>query len=755
MKKIITKISVLIFILLLSGWNVSAQELTIAQPSALTSWATTSNGVTTSYTGTCSVSSSSAACLTGNTFRIGSNTTTYLKIVSTKPITRITFDGCGNAAGTTVYTNVILTSTDGGTTWCTETNAITFTTTGYDQTCTRVDKTFSGGINALQIWRKYGSTGSGQTLRMGNLNVYSPNPNPNVVKTSGADPASAMETMAMTPVVYTYSNMADANNVLADWYTDNTYTATTTAPSGLSLAKDVTAKTVTLAGTPASGTVGTYYYKITANETGGNALTGSVVVSAYVTPAPVITTPSNNNQLLKAGAAISDIVFTMQNESNASVSGLPNGLSGAYVAGKYTISGTVDAGATPGIYTFTVTANKLSGYTGSDVTATGTINVKSTTARQILYLTVAGTVSTTDVKFYPSLLSNPNYIVTVKTAAAAPPTNFTDYTNYDLIVLNESVASANAEADSLRKVDKPILNFKSFVYAALPKWGWGTPDNGNITNLSVAIKQPTHPIFNGLTSINAGSLDLLSAVSGSKGIQPADVTLSGSINVATAPKATGTGIAIHDVPASVRAANAGKTITSKYLMIPISDLSYGNLTNDAVTLLNNAIDYLLNGTQFVAPSLQIATFNVNGVDATIDHTAGTISVTLASGTSLTGIVPTITLSGTGTTASVASTDFTASVTTPVNVTVTDGINSKIYKAAINADGTTGIINTKLTGLAFDGKTIHNANRIALQMYDTKGQLIVTTNADIQFDNYNKGIYLVKSSFGTFKIVFFK
>jgi hypothetical protein len=41
-------------------------------------------------------------------------------------------------------------------------------------------------------------------------------PNPNITKTSGDNPASAMETLAMTPVVYTYNNVADAANVLFD-----------------------------------------------------------------------------------------------------------------------------------------------------------------------------------------------------------------------------------------------------------------------------------------------------------------------------------------------------------------------------------------------------------------------------------------------------------------------------------------------------------------------------------------------------------
>ncbi|MFT3752628.1 MAG: hypothetical protein QM800_07035 [Paludibacter sp.] len=53
---------------------------------------------------------------------------------------------------------------------------------------------------------------------------------PSIAKTSGVDPATVMETSAMVPVLYNYINVADDANVLSNWYTDNTYTTTTTTP---------------------------------------------------------------------------------------------------------------------------------------------------------------------------------------------------------------------------------------------------------------------------------------------------------------------------------------------------------------------------------------------------------------------------------------------------------------------------------------------------------------------------------------------
>ena len=471
-------------------------------------------------------------------------------------------------------------------------------------------------------------------------------------------------------------------------------------------------------------------------------------------PAPVFTISSGStNQALKAGTAMTDIVYSLTNATGAGVTGLPTGLSGNFVSsgtntGTFTISGTVDAGVTPGLFNYIVTAGSIPGYSGVVITATGSVLVKSPVAKQILYLTATGTVSATDTKLYPMLNNSTNYIVTLKLAGSAAPLASV-YDPYDLIVLNESVASANAEAAALKSVDKPILNLKSFVYAASPKWGWGTPDNGSATNLAIAVKQPLHPIFNGIT-LNAGSMDVLSAVSGSKGIQPADITLLGSINVATAPKAaSGTAVAIHDVPAAIRG-----VVNSRYLMVPISDLSYGNFTNDAVLLLSNAVDYLLNGTQFVVPNLQISSFTVNNVTATIDNTAGTILAILPIGTDLTALQPTIVLTGVGTEVSPLSgiaKDFTISESTPISYTVTDGINSKVYAVTIK-DATTGVFQNTIQGVTFDGKVIRNSSNLTIQVFDITGRMVARSTKNIDMSSMTKGIYMVKSTSGSFKIV---
>jgi hypothetical protein len=388
-------------------------------------------------------------------------------------------------------------------------------------------------------------------------------------------------------------------------------TITAELPYGTDLA--AITPTVTIGGTATS-----YSPTGAQNFSGGavtySAIDGSTTVNYAVTltvpaspPAPIITlSTANATQMPKAGTAIANIVYNLTNAVGASVTGLPAGLSGNFVStgtniGTYTISGNVDAGVTPSAFNYTVTATKISGYSGADVSSDGSIIVKSTTAKQILYLTASSSVSTTDTKLYPLLNNNPNYVVTIKQAASTAPLA-TEYATFDLIVLNEIVSGGNVEANALIAINKPILNLKSFQYNT-GRWGWGTADNGAANNGIVTVVQPTHPIFSGIT-LSGETLSLLTAPA-TKGIQPVDVTLVGGIAVASAAKSTtGTGVAIHDIPASVRS-----VADAKYLMVAIANDSYDKMNADALLLLDNAVSYLISGAQFVPATTLIKTNN--------------------------------------------------------------------------------------------------------------------------------------------------
>lgn len=410
---------------------------------------------------------------------------------------------------------------------------------------------------------------------------------PTVALSSGSNATSAMATLAITPAVYTYSNVADVD-AQYEWYTDNTYTTVATAPAGLSITKNTTDKTISVNGVPT--TIGTYYYKVWV--AGGNAIEGSVVVAAYVTPAPIIElNTANSVQVVKANTAIANITYNIQHATNATVSGLPNGLTAAFVNGVLTISGTVDAAVAPNTYNYTVNTTVLTGYTGEAVTATGSVVVKAANAKNVLYLVGGASVDAKDTQLYPMLNDRNDLYLTVKTALSTAPAASV-YDAFDLIVIAESVAGANVEAIALKSVDKPILNFKSFLYNT-GRWVWGTADNGAANNGAITVTHTTHPVFAGIT-LSSGAFDVLTGAA-TKGIQPADVTLEGGYALATAPKANNVdAIAIHDVPAGARS-----VVNSKYIMIPVANDSYDKFSADGLLLVTNAVEYLLNGAQYV------------------------------------------------------------------------------------------------------------------------------------------------------------
>jgi hypothetical protein len=93
-----------------------------------------------------------------------------------------------------------------------------------------------------------------------------------------------------------------------------------------------------------------------------------------VNPSPTITLTSNNaSQTVKLGDGITAIQYTTENTTDASVSGLPSGVTGSWSSNIYTISGTVVSTAVQ-IYNYTVT---ITNSNGCNATATGTITVEN------------------------------------------------------------------------------------------------------------------------------------------------------------------------------------------------------------------------------------------------------------------------------------------------------------------------------------------------------------------------------------------
>ena len=154
-----------------------------------------------------------------------------------------------------------------------------------------------------------------------------------------------------------------------------TVTHTTTGATGIGsatgLPNGVTASwssnTITISGTPTSS--GTFNYTIPLTGGCGSVnATGTIIVSG-LSSITLTSAGSTANQSVCQNNAIIDIVYHITDATGATFSGLPAGVTGSYLAGVYTISGTPSVN---GSFNYTVTT---SGGCAPNANAFGTISV--------------------------------------------------------------------------------------------------------------------------------------------------------------------------------------------------------------------------------------------------------------------------------------------------------------------------------------------------------------------------------------------
>lgn len=94
----------------------------------------------------------------------------------------------------------------------------------------------------------------------------------------------------------------------------------------------------------------------------------------------------------------------------------------------------------------------------------------------------------------------------------------------------------------------------------------------------------------------------------------------------------------------------------------------------------------------------------------------------------------------------------------VNVTATKSGND--YTATFTAfspfvtgtsDLGTSVSVNQIKGVSFDGRTIHNSANADLKVFDTMGRMMVSSTGNINMSNAAKGVYIVKSISGALKI----
>lgn len=427
---------------------------------------------------------------------------------------------------------------------------------------------------------------------------------PVISLSSASADQSVMQSATMTDIVYTYGGTAD--NATFEWVGDT--------PAGtIAGSINTDSKTLTISGNiDPTAVPGEYTYKVTpyAGATAGTPTTGKITVTAYEAPAPIITPAAGSgaaSQSVKAGDAITSIVFDLTNTSNATISGtLPNNLTGVYsnVNNTFTISGTIDATAAFRAYPYTITLTASNGYAGEAVTESGTITVKDPNAKLVAYLTTSAKTSDDAIV---TLLNGKYDVTKINISSSSDGKTVTpgmtaevlaeqlEAGGYDLVVADEVLDGANMNGIVKAAFKKSFLNFKPFFYNS-GRWSWGTGDNGKENNGILVVSEPNHPIFKDITIVN-DSVNLIEGITG-KVLQGATGLSEFGYGIGTVPPASGaaTTVCIHEVPSGT--VKGDITVEGKYLLISLFNGAYTGLTEDGKAIILNACDYLMNNVVF-------------------------------------------------------------------------------------------------------------------------------------------------------------
>lgn len=437
-----------------------------------------------------------------------------------------------------------------------------------------------------------------------------------------------------------------------------------------------------------------------------------IITSADV-PSATCTNPTNASQSVKAGIAISPIVFTTTNASSVVVTGLPTGVAGSLAAGVLTISGAAAIEASyPATYTYTVKVDSLPNALGSPIIKTGTITVKDPSAQSVAFINSA---STTTSALYTEL--SKKYDVEIIATSSTPGDTVANSTymlnikSKDLIVLHESVSSTNVTASAIGRLIgvKPILNTKVHMYKSPAViWPTGTGANGAIGDTSIYVKAryKAHPIFSGLSFKDDSTLTI---GAGNCIIRTVGGTAAESLTKFNIANGKAGALSL------IETNNGTSTDAAKYMMIPF--LATGEAFNaNGIALLNSACTYLM-GTSVFAPvqssEAKITSLKINTVAATIDEAAKTITLDLVQGTNLTALAPVVSVS-----------PF-ATLTAPVSLTAVDFTNPVVFTVKAE-DGT--LVNYTVTVTATGVPTGVESAQAVSNVYSNGSAVVVEAAA---------------------------
>lgn len=291
----------------------------------------------------------------------------------------------------------------------------------------------------------------------------------------------------------------------------------------------------------------------------------------------VLCLSDNEEQWLSEGDNIDPIIYQWGGSATGlSCSELPTGVTSLIDNENQTLT----IGGTPanaGTFSFSVT-------TISDmdnVSKTATIHIKSAKAHRVAFVTLPGAVE--DQALLAYLQKNDSLLIIETNATDAT----TDYSSFEVIVLGSKPNSGAAGFTPLKGYDKPMLLLKPFLLKS-GVWNWGNAVNTQ--DLSIAVTNPTHPIFQHIDYTD-GQIQLFSQCTTNAVTAISTWTNTTGFTLLGTPISNNTYTTIAELPAGTDC--NGTILPERMLMIGVSEYSTANLTHAGKRLIENAIYYLL------------------------------------------------------------------------------------------------------------------------------------------------------------------
>ena len=449
--------------------------------------------------------------------------------------------------------------------------------------------------------------------------------------------------------------------------TNGTGATVTGLPAGVT--GSYAAGVFTISGTPSAS--GSFSYTVTGAGCGTPTATGTITVNpnATITLSSAVGT---NTQTVCINTAITNIAYTINNGTGATVTGLPAGVTGTFAAGVFTISGMPSASGT---FTYTVTAagGCTSPTAGGTITVNPATSIALTSATGTDAQTVCINTAITNITYSitngtgasyaglpagltgvysagvftisgsPTASGTFNYTVTATGTCGTPSVTGTIIVNPNTSVVLSSAAGTNAQTicinTALTNIDYTIVNGTGATVTGLPTGVTGTYAAGIFTisgtptvsgtfNYTVTGTGCGTPTGTGTIRVNPATTVALSSAAGT---DAQTLCVNTGITNITYTITNGTGATVTGLPAGVTGSYAA-----------------GTYTISGTALVSGTFNYTVTGTGCAAPTAT-GTITVNpNTTVALSSAAGTNAQTVCINTAITNITYAVT-NGTGAT----------------------------------------------------------------------------------------------------------